>query len=41
MDFDGNFDGNFDENSMGILMMESMGWPSDSLLHSKLYKKCY
>ena len=28
--FDGKFDGNFDGNWIGILMMDSMGWPYDS-----------
>ena len=28
--FDGNFDGNLDATFMGILMMDSMGWPYDS-----------
>ena len=28
--FNGNFDGNFDINFMGILRMDSMGWPYNS-----------
>ena len=30
--FDGNFDENFDGNLMGILSMDSMGWPYDSFV---------